>query len=154
MYKGGNENGSIIIFHLSRLRTAKFFILFWWGCRGNLKLINLASKRVKLGNKAFHLNFVCEDLSSELGGFLIGNAHVPAAEHFVRVRVGVLAALPNVVLLEYAGGAVNEEEQRGTWKWIFHDTWLRLTATNSNKLGFLFSFDYLLNHFQQHGLHY
>ena len=43
--------GSIIILHLSLLWKATFFILcdviFWWGCRGNLKLIGpCASERV------------------------------------------------------------------------------------------------------------
>ena len=41
-----------VIFHLSKqLWKAKFFILcdviFWWGCRKNLKLITLVSERVK-----------------------------------------------------------------------------------------------------------
>ena len=39
--------GIIIIFRLCKLWKAKFFILcdicFWWGCRGNLKLITLMS---------------------------------------------------------------------------------------------------------------
>ena len=38
--------GSMIIFHLSKLWKAKFFILFWWGCSGNLILITLGSNRV------------------------------------------------------------------------------------------------------------
>ena len=42
---------SIIIFHLSKLWKAKFFILcnvnFWWKFRANLKLITLRSERVK-----------------------------------------------------------------------------------------------------------
>ena len=41
----------IIIFHLSKLWIAKFSILcyvyFWWGCRGNWRLITLGSERVK-----------------------------------------------------------------------------------------------------------
>ena len=43
--------GSVIIFHLSKLRKAKFLILcdesFWWGCRGNYQLITLVSWTVK-----------------------------------------------------------------------------------------------------------
>ena len=47
--------GSIIIFHLSKLWKAKFFILcdviFWWGCSGNLKLITVGSERVRLSTR-------------------------------------------------------------------------------------------------------
>ena len=43
--------GTIIIFHLSKVWKAKFFMLcmqnFWWGCRGNLNLGTLGSERVK-----------------------------------------------------------------------------------------------------------
>ena len=44
--------GSIIIFHLSKLWKARFFILcvmwyFWWSCSRNLNLITLGSGRVK-----------------------------------------------------------------------------------------------------------
>ena len=44
--------GSLIIFHLSEQWKAKFSILcdviFWWGCRRNLKLITLGSERVNI----------------------------------------------------------------------------------------------------------
>ena len=49
--------GSIIIFHLSKLGKVKYekssssycvMWGFWWGCRGNLKLITLLSERVKV----------------------------------------------------------------------------------------------------------
>ena len=48
--------GSIVIFHLSKLWKAKFFvlcgvILFWYGCRGNLRLITLGSETV---NRKIH----------------------------------------------------------------------------------------------------
>ena len=50
-YKWSNEIWCKIIFHLSKLGKAKFsiqcdVIYFWWGCRGNLKLITLGSERV------------------------------------------------------------------------------------------------------------
>ena len=71
----GVRIGSIIISNLSKLRNAKFIILsvlyFWWGCRGNLKLITLGSERVEFINKLnnwksilyfVHLSTWAEDL--------------------------------------------------------------------------------------------
>ena len=52
--------GSIIIFHASKLYekpTSSYCVMyfFWWGCRGNLRLIALGGGRVEMGNQSTRL---------------------------------------------------------------------------------------------------
>ena len=63
MYKWGNDNWQYnYIFHLSKLWKARFSILcdvyFWWGCRGNLKLITSGSEGVGRNNDPIWLDLV------------------------------------------------------------------------------------------------
>ena len=112
--------GSIILFYLSKLWKVKFSIpcdvILWWGCRGNLTLITLESKRI-----IYHL--LDSRLLKSVQGFPSAFFHCnePEIQTMINTAVGLLLYLssspinPNILLMPL----MNQTQPGSYWIWYY-----------------------------------